>query len=374
MIKKFFVVCPLGLEGVLQKEIQSIFPFFISKSGFSEVSTPRLISTEKGGVEIECEISLGFQINYFSKVASRVLMRIHKFDAQEFFQLESQFKKLKLSEFGIPIRELNIEASKSKINNEKKIQEIFLRYHKIEPQSDPGLDLYIRNFRDEFTISVDTSGSHLHYRGWAKKVGLASIRENLAAACLHVLLKDISANEMDQLSIWDPMMGSGTFLTEVSVLNLPNTLRKYAFQNFKNCPIHIKNLSIQSLIDLQKSHIRLIGSDINLEQIEAANLNFKNLGLEVQSSQADFFKFNLDVDPQKLIIVSNLPYGERVRGQRGLYQEVVARTSEMGPLLAGFIFPEGELERLKLRPIRRLRFKNGGIPVEFAVFKFKGSL
>ena len=207
---KFFVSCAIGFESELVTELKQFWFEMMDLDGQPTRSALSGYEVIDGGVEIETAEHLGFQINLFSKLANRVLLRIHKFESRYFDQFEKEFKKLELDKWLEPQKViLKIEAHKSRINNQKSIEESvtkllkekkFLVVHAADLADDDEKNLtqlvYIRNDKDRVTISLDTSGAHLHKRGYAIFRGEAPLRE-VFAAYLFKLLKcsfDIKQN------------------------------------------------------------------------------------------------------------------------------------------------------------------------------------
>src|SRR6202012_79773 len=75
----------------------------------------------------------------------------------------------------------------------------------------PSLRILARAVRNNYSISIDTSGDPLFKRGYRELQGLAPLKEHLAAALL-----DIAGWE-PSIPLVDPMCGSGTFLIEAAL-------------------------------------------------------------------------------------------------------------------------------------------------------------
>jgi putative N6-adenine-specific DNA methylase len=89
--------------------------------------------------------------------------------------------------------------------------------------------IFVRVLKDDFTVSIDSSGELLHKRGVKKQGGRAPIRETIAAAALNLA----GYNVMEPLV--DPMCGSGTFTIEAAMRanNIPpGWYRDFAFMDW----------------------------------------------------------------------------------------------------------------------------------------------
>ena len=99
-------------------------------------------------------------------------------------------------------------------------------------------ELIVRIHRDVVTVSLDSSGGHLHQRGQKVVLGKAPIRETLAAVALRAVGFDGTQPFID------PCAGSGTIVIEAAELaanRAPGLYRKFAFQDW---PVSAKNNGI----------------------------------------------------------------------------------------------------------------------------------
>ncbi len=87
----------------------------------------------------------------------------------------------------------------------------------------------VRVANDQVTISVDSSGTLLHKRGYRQAIAKAPLRETLAAAI-------IMASGWDRQSpLLDPFCGSGTIPIEAAMMALgipPGADRHFAFMDW----------------------------------------------------------------------------------------------------------------------------------------------
>ena len=97
--------------------------------------------------------------------------------------------------------------------------------------TDPDLRIHIRGYKNQYSVSIDTSGSSLFMRGYRHKTGDAPLKENLAAGL-------VGLAEWDKKSpIVDLFCGSGTILIEAAMmaLNMAPGLerKKFGFMNYR---------------------------------------------------------------------------------------------------------------------------------------------
>ena len=195
-----------------------------------------------GGVEFSGRLLDCYQANLHLRTASRILLRIDKLTASSFRQLENKVAKipweLYLPPKGLP--HIHVTTKHCRLYHTDAVGQRFLagiRKHLPDnnysteeidlPLSDTTL--FVRGLDDQFTISVDSSGNHLHKRGLKRHHGKAPLRETMAAAAL--LLAGYSGKE----PLIDPMCGTGTFSLEAALMakNIPpGWFREFAFRHW----------------------------------------------------------------------------------------------------------------------------------------------
>src|SRR5699024_3020821 len=96
----------------------------------------------------------------------------------------------------------------------------------------PTLRINLRIHRNQCTVSLDSSGHSLHYRGYRTATGQAPINEVLAAGLL------LHSGWEGRTDFLDPMCGSGTILIEAAMIACripPNiNVESFGFQRWKD--------------------------------------------------------------------------------------------------------------------------------------------
>lgn len=319
----FFINCPIGFESYLIQEINSFWFQLLDLDGLpTRFDLPEFF-IEKGGVEFKTPLHLGLQINFFTKIGLRVLLRIESFQARYFDQFEKKVALIKWSQyFEVPTYRIQLESSKSRLFHESNLKESFskiLGQQKIIFNEESLNTIFIRIFKDQVTVSLDTSGEHLHFRGYRKQQGEAPLRENLASLILQIA--DIK--NKNRYLFLDPYCGSGTLFFENELLGYPNFERPYAFLKFKNTPSLFKSETWKKNYRWVKkeSVIEYQGFEKNSETCQKLKNNkdefsklFFNFQLNVKnqdSEKIDWSIFSDHSDPQPVVVVTNPPYGER---------------------------------------------------------------
>lgn len=364
----FFVVCPLGLEDLLKNEIQEIAPFILSPNMHPQTSGLKKISVTKGGVELNCDLYFALQLHFFSKIASRILMRITDFYAEEFSWLEKEFKKIDFSKW-IADQSVRLEVSiqRSQLGQEKRVEEVFRKAQKkINFDEQAEVCIYIRGFENQFQVSLDLSGEHLHRRANDRKLtGIAPIRETLAAALIQFMINKTPATKLASVHLFDPMAGSGTILFEAKNLYTPTRRKKYSFDLLKGMPevlksqVFLKNYHFLNDKPLWKE---LIAEDEN--PVAKAYLG------DHFTSETKGLKTNTANSP--LWLISNPPYGERLAGINT--DQLLKILFKYNPNRIGLVLPQAQVNKLEKQwpsrnhwEIRKLAVSNGGIPCYFFV-------
>ena len=330
---------------------------------------PHDISRE--GVAFSGSIADLARANLWLRTASRVLVRVGAFHARTFAELERNAARLDWTRFiGDGRAAFRVTARKSRLFHTAAIAERLARaagVKPVAPDAAAGVQLFIvRGIRDEWAVSADSSGSHLHLRGYRQAVGKAPLRENLAAAMM-------LASEWDSASpLVDPFCGSGTIPIEAALIahNLPPGLnREFAFLRW---PKYDKSgwdrLLSEAREKTRNEPAMVLGYDRDAGAVVSARANAERAGVATfvdfdAQTISDFHSAEL-----RGWMITNPPYGVRVgerRALRDLYSRfgAVLRERCRGWRLT-ILSAVPELEsalRLELQEI--FRTTNGGIPV-----------
>ena len=174
-------------------------------------------------------------------------------------------------------------------------------------------------FKDEVTVTLDTSGDGLHKRGYRSLAYSAPLKETLAAALIDSTFynpdKDI------EKPFADPFCGSGTLPIEAAMKALhiaPGLQREFDFEKWDCAPNGILEKARQEAKDNERRNTKPIvfGSDINPEAISIAKYHAKRAGVDkhIRFSVADARAFTSE--SKYGILLSNPPYGERLSEEK----------------------------------------------------------
>jgi putative N6-adenine-specific DNA methylase len=370
-VQEFFLSVLPGFEDLAARELKDWFPDITSKP-------------EHGGVTVEAPLATGLAMNLVLKVPTRILLRLETFRCRDFPKLYRKVEEYPWHEIIDPRTKFSVEvaSSRSRLKIKARIAEACERgwsayqtKRKARPDPERPAMLFVRFNNDECTLSLDTSGDRLHKRGQREHVGIAPLRETIAAALLQLIEKSLPVGEIRDVELVDPMMGSGTFLIEAALRDQAIQARDFAFNSFKHGELKTPVLERKRVL-----FKTLTGFDKDAKTIQAAEHNLLGLTPEAEIRKTDIFQ--AAPLPQKAPshqrwLVANPPYGERLKIKKPLpeyYAELFAACENVArPDRACFILPAKAVKgRLTLpkawKVLEKRSFSNGGIPVLAFVF------
>lgn len=314
---ELFAIAPPSLEQCLHQELSTLVP----------AASPTLVP---GGVTLRGDLCTLYRVSLWTRLATRVLLRVGSIVAVHFEELRrktaalrwSYFVKqpvrLKVSATAHRCRLIHTGALAERVEGALQDAGIVITHD----ESAPLFHVLIRGESDRFTLSVDSSGELLHRRGYRQQDGGAPLRETLAPALLR--LSGFQPNQ----TLCDPMCGSATLAIEAAHILLgraPGLGRRFAFFDW---PGHDATLW-QKLLDEAKSQEQttlprpIFASDRDPEVIELARRNAERAGvlqhLELHCVEVQKLKLP---SVESGLILCNPPYGKRLKEPRlvGLYR------------------------------------------------------
>lgn len=356
----YYCMCQPGLETLLQNELRLL----------------RIHGTvEPGGIWFTGTERDLVQANLCLRTASRVLQRLALFPVTGFAGLEKQCRRIPWQRFVRPEIPVQIRVSSvgSRLYHEGAIRQRLLRWLNQDyglrqaSEDEEAQRIYVRIQHNRCSISVDSSGQHLHRRGYRQQTAKAPLRENLAAAM--VLASGWARNRPP---LYDPFCGSGTILIEAALLArrvVPGlvTGRSYAFQSW---PAFSDFAGLfQEIVQHWKSQqrldepLQLYGSDRDAGAIQAARDNALRAGMEISWSQSAFTAVAYRPDS---FILCNPPYGQRIGDDlRNLYAALGRLARERSDLTIAWLCSDKRwMAATGTSWKKRLGFSNGGLSVQ----------
>ena len=306
----FYATCPRGLAAALAEELTAL--------------GAQNASANEAGVAFEGPFEVAYAANLESRLATRILWRLARFDYRNETDIYEGAKRVRWhAHFGVertfkvetngvkaPVKSLDFITLKVK----DAVADVFRDALGKRPDvSSREPDVRVHCFLDAkwCTLYLDTSGEPLFKRGRREQVGEAPLKKNLAAG----LLK-LSGWTPDQ-PLLDPMCGSGTILVEAAEMALglaPGRDRPFGFENLTRFDAGkwqaVKAAGLARAQPLAPREI--YGSDLYGRSVEGARANLRDMGLEGVVSLKQVNLLEISAPAPSGFIVTNPPYGVRL--------------------------------------------------------------
>lgn len=347
--------------------------------------TPREVTP--AGVAFDATAGQLFSMNLWSRLASRVLVRLAQFEARDFATLEKVAARVpwqRVLKPGATVR-LRVTCRKSRLYHSDAVAErvgrgilgaitgsqVVGRAVDDEDDDDAVTQLIVVRFdHDQCTISADSSGALLHRRGWRQAIAKAPLRETLAAAML-------TACEWNgAVPLVDPFCGSGTIGIEAALRArgmAPGLGREFVMEQWPNADAAVF-ARVRREADAQRRPsvgAPIVIRDRDAGACKAALANAERAGVlqDIVVEQGSLSDTALDEIGNTGLLLTNPPYGLRIgdgSDLRALYARLgdVLRAGGRGWQL-GLLVPDRVLAgQTRLTFDAVLRTTNGGLPVE----------
>ncbi|NMM39364.1 bifunctional 23S rRNA (guanine(2069)-N(7))-methyltransferase RlmK/23S rRNA (guanine(2445)-N(2))-methyltransferase RlmL [Pseudoalteromonas arctica] len=372
----FIALTSIGIENLLVDELTDI----------GATVTKQTV----GSVRFDADTTLAQKVCLMSRFATRVLMLIEEKEGvnnkeslynfarsqpwQEWFGPTQTFAvdfngtndSLKNTQFsGLVIKDAIVDY----------FNDLFEQRPNVDKQ-DANVRVVARLSRQGVAMYIDYSGPRLSERGYREGQGKAPIKEHLAAA----LIKRSGWLDNVQQPLFDPCCGAGTILIEAAGMarnEAPGLFREgFAFERLPSFSIaKYKELKEQLTAQITDPKLWLIGHDNDANVLSKAvdNARRADLGDVIKFKQSDATKLT-SVAKLPGVVISNLPYGERI----GSMAELVSLHSALGTgfkkhfnnwKLALLGMDESLFKLLKLVKLKRYKFKNGPLDVVLNLYQ-----
>jgi putative N6-adenine-specific DNA methylase len=342
-----------------------------------------------GGVEFSADTSLLARANIESRVASRVLVRLARFRATAFHELERAARRVEWTRvLGADATfTLRVTCRKSRLYHSggvaQRIAEAITRAvpgatfaARATTEEDEAADaasplFVVRLDHDECTISADASGELLHRRGYRKAIAKAPLRETLAAAML------LGAGYDPDRQFVDPMCGSGTIAIEAAMIArgiAPGIARSFAAERWPETDAASwqRARGIAHERERRRAPAPVLACDRDAGAIEASLANAERAGVapDIEFRVAALSALEPPAGPG--LLLTNPPYGVRV-GETKALRDLFARFGQVAYARCagwrvGLLSANKALEaQTRLDFDERFKTSNGGIPVRLVV-------
>ncbi|RCX31562.1 MULTISPECIES: THUMP domain-containing class I SAM-dependent RNA methyltransferase [Bacillus amyloliquefaciens group] len=325
-MKKYTLIAtaPMGIEAIVAKEVRDL--------GYE-------CKVDNGKVIFEGDALAICRSNLWLRTADRIKVQVAEFQAKTFDEL---FEKTKAIDWRAYIPEnakfpVIGKSVKSVLASVPDCQRIVKKAiaEKLKLQSGkqnewieetgPEYKVEISLLKDKAVLTLDSSGTGLHKRGYRVDQGGAPIKETLAAALIQL------TNWTPDRPFVDPFCGSGTIAIEAALIGqniAPGFNRDFVSEDWEWIG---KELWDKARLEVEEKAnydqpLQIFASDVDHRMVNIAKENAEEAGLgdliECKQMRVQDFTTKLEYG----VIVGNPPYGERLGEKR----EVEQMYKEMG--------------------------------------------
>jgi putative N6-adenine-specific DNA methylase len=370
-----FATTARGTEGLLADELE-------------EIGVGR-IRRDRGGVRFSAGLAEALRVCLWTRIAMRVLFPLGRFEAGEAAEIYEAASQVAWEEHLTTESTFAVEATLRDSTHRHsgyvalKIKDAIADRLRAKLGARPDVDARTPALRvvahlagRALSLSLDLCGAPLHQRGYRIRQTAAPLKETLAAAILRAV------GYQGEEPLLDPLCGSGTFLIEAAMIarrRAPNARRTLAVERWP----FVAQEAAAILGDLRSDAARrertpphpILGFDRDPRAIESARANSRaaKVAQDVRLARGDATALpDLELPPG--LLVSNPPYGERLRGgqqaMKNFYYALGRSFARLEgwrlALLAGNPAFESAFHH---RPSRRLALWNG--PIECALLQYE---
>lgn len=330
--------------------------------------------------------------NLWSRLASRIVVRLAEFTARDFAALEKHGARVPWTRVIAPgaVVRFRVTCKKSRLYHSDAVAERLAKaVLKAVPSAsirerarvdDDGEDdvaeeqlILVRFDHDVCVISADSSGELLHRRGWRQAIAKAPLRETLAAAML------TAAEWTAETPLVDPFCGSGTIGIEAALRarNIaPGLHRAFAMEQWPGVSAGMVSMHRAAAAAQARpsTGVPIVLSDRDAGACAAALSNAERAGVldDVEIVQCALSDVDLASVAERGLVLTNPPYGLRISDGadlRGLYARLGEVVKAGGPeWRVGMLVPD---QRYAMQTgivfATALKTGNGGIPVSVQV-------
>ena len=340
-------------------------------------------------VEFDADPALGYELHLRLRTASRILRVIREVPAKTPEMLRSQARRIHWPELfdarhGFKVECTGADAGRGLSPKQvitqvrEAVRDSFIRAGGAVPPVDtdePKVVVVAHLTRDRCMLSFDTSGKSLHKRGYRESGHPAPLKETLAASIL-----DFAGYDGTQ-PLLDPMCGSGTLAIEaamVAVRKAPQIHRRKGDFHFEWLADFDRDLwrRTQDRVRAEKLEAPMApvhASDIEQKYVDMARKSALDARVERYISFSCARFQDLEPPAERGLLVTNLPYGERIGGDGDLarlYEEVgdTLKKKFTGWRAAILAAGDSPYKAIGLKPARTIPLMNGSIPCKLLLY------
>ncbi|WNF35126.1 class I SAM-dependent RNA methyltransferase [Bacillaceae bacterium IKA-2] len=324
---KLIATAAMGIEALVAREVKDL--------GYTDVQV------ENGKIIFEAEEKAICRANLWLRTANRIKLVVGEFKAVTFDEL---FEKTKALPWGdlipengeFPVIGKSVKSTLFSVSDcqaivKKAVVESMKKTYKRSwfDEDGPFYRIEVAILKDVVTLTIDSTGSGLHKRGYRYLHSEAPLKETMAAAMIML------TNWKPDRPFWDPFCGSGTLPIEAAMIGqniAPGFNREFASQEWDWIGEKNWQEAMEEAEDLANydQPLEIFGTDIDHNMVDLSINNAKEAGfgdlLQFKQMQVKDISTRLEYG----CLVANPPFGERL----GELTEVEQMYRDMGRALA----------------------------------------
>lgn len=323
---KLVATSAMGLESIVADEVKAL--------GFET-------TTENGKIFFQGDGLAIAKTNMWLRVADRVRVVVSEFHATTFDDLFEQTKAIAWEQYlsvdaAFPVAGKSVKSTLYSVPDCQAIvkkaivERLKIAYNRTGflDETGPLYKLEVSILKDKVTITIDTSGTGLHKRGYRLGQGDAPLKETLAAA-----LVKLTRWNPDRPFV-DPFCGSGTIPIEAAMIGqniAPGYNREFLSEQWPWIDKGVWDKVREEAEDIAKydQPLDITGFDVDSRMIKVAQENAAEAGFVdiIKWRQQDVQ--DLDFEGLNGVLLGNPPYGERL----GELEEAEELTRVLGHIM-----------------------------------------
>lgn len=363
-----------GLEGVLAVELRRI--------------GARDIEEHRRAVSFVGDKGTMYKANFLLRTALRILLPVNSFEAKNEQEYYDGIMAMDWSQW---INENNTIAIDCTLSTDvfhhtffmaqkckDAIADQFRNKTGIRPSVDkdqPDLRINIHIVGEKVTVSLDSSGTSLHKRGYRNDTGIAPLNEVLAAGMIQL------TGWEGRIKLIDPMCGSGTIPIEAALFaaNIPAGYFRdyYSFMKWHDFDSDLWEKITEGAVGrINNDAHEIIGLEISSNTLKKGreNIHLAKVDDLVKTFNVDFHEWEPPAGPGVLIM--NPPYGERMDKDdiTSFYKAIGDTLKKKYANYSAWIMssnPDG-FKSVGLKPTRKIHLFNGPLECRFMKFEMYG--
>ncbi len=277
------------------------------------------------GVSFQGDRELLYRVNLWARLPFRILMKLGEFPSLDANELADSIQRIEWAQYLTPDLTMAVTVTgKNEQLNHSHFTAVQVKRAITNQQTkqfgdrsnvdidEPDVRINVHIDKDICTVSLDSSGSSLHRRGYRQAVGDAPLKESLAAALMKM------SGWTPDLAFVDPLCGSGTLPLEAAMQSLniaPGIFREsFGFERWLDFDRALFDRLMKEAEAGEKKDVdvTIVGSDRSYDIIQQAKSNAQKSGVDRYIQFAQLELAEVEAPSDSGILLCNPPYGERL--------------------------------------------------------------